>query len=134
VLVTPNRLPFGRPDEIIDPYHFVEFDADELRALCSTHFRDVRVLGIFGSERYMRIHDEERRRLAAILRLDPLRLRRLIPRTLRQSLYDWRLGRERTKDFPGAAEMTPQDFTLAETDLDLAVDLLAVCSEPNADC
>ena len=27
VFVTPNRLTFGRRDEIIDPYHHVEFDA-----------------------------------------------------------------------------------------------------------
>ena len=25
VFVTPNRLTFGRPDEIIDPYHYVEY-------------------------------------------------------------------------------------------------------------
>ena len=28
MFVTPNRLTFARPDEIIDPYHHVEFDAD----------------------------------------------------------------------------------------------------------
>ena len=27
IFVTPNRLTFGRPDEIIDPYHYVEYDA-----------------------------------------------------------------------------------------------------------
>ena len=27
MFATPNRLTFGRPDEIIDPYHYVEFDA-----------------------------------------------------------------------------------------------------------
>ena len=26
VFVTPNRLTFARPDEIIDPYHYVEYD------------------------------------------------------------------------------------------------------------
>ena len=38
VFVTPNRLTLGRPDEIIDPYHHVEFDAGELRALCERFF------------------------------------------------------------------------------------------------
>ena len=26
VFITPNRLTFGRPDEIIDPYHYLEYD------------------------------------------------------------------------------------------------------------
>ena len=32
--VTPNRLTLGRPDEIIDPYHYIEFDPEDLRRLC----------------------------------------------------------------------------------------------------
>ena len=32
VFVTPNRLTFARPDEIIDPYHYVEYDPGELAA------------------------------------------------------------------------------------------------------
>ena len=39
VLVTPNRLTFGRPDEIIDPYHYVEYDSEQLAALCRPWFR-----------------------------------------------------------------------------------------------
>ena len=27
VFVTPNRLTFARPDEIIDPYHYVEYSS-----------------------------------------------------------------------------------------------------------
>jgi SAM-dependent methyltransferase len=34
-LVTPNRLTFARPDEIIDPYHYVEFDPSELSRMQS---------------------------------------------------------------------------------------------------
>src|SRR6185503_18637707 len=60
VFVTPNRLTLGRADEIIDPYHHVEFDADELRALCESRFEAVELHGLFGSERYMELFDEER--------------------------------------------------------------------------
>ena len=54
VFVTPNRLTLGRPDEIIDPYHYVEFDADELGRLCSERFADVELMGLFGSPRSWR--------------------------------------------------------------------------------
>ena len=100
IFVTPNRLTFGRPDEIIDPYHFVEFDPGELRALCATGFDDVEVRGIFGSAAYMRIFDADRAELDRLLGRDPLRLRRLVPRSGRQWLYDTLLRRRRTDEDP----------------------------------
>ena len=49
VFVTPNRLTFGPAEEIVDPYHFVEFSPDELRPLCAAAFGEVDVRGIAGS-------------------------------------------------------------------------------------
>jgi SAM-dependent methyltransferase len=86
VFVTPNRLTFGRPDEVIDPYHYVEYDPAELLGLCAPAFGRVEVLGLHGSTRYLSIVEAERRELARLLALDPLRLRRLLPRRLRQRL------------------------------------------------
>jgi SAM-dependent methyltransferase len=127
VFVTPNRLTFGRPDEIIDPYHYIEYDASELQDLLSGFFAGVRVQGLFGSPRHMEIHDDERRRLDAMLRLDPLRLRRLIPRRLRQRLYDWRLVRARASPDERAEAITPADFELREAGLEDALDLVGIC-------
>jgi SAM-dependent methyltransferase len=127
VFVTPNRLTFGPPDEIIDPYHYVEFAADELRALCLRYFEHVEVLGLFGSARYLELVDEEQEELQRLLRRDPLRLRRLIPRRARQRIYDWRLTRERAGNDPRASAITPGDFTLDGSQLAEALDLIAVC-------
>ncbi len=91
VFVTPNRLTFGVGTEIIDPYHYVEYDAGQLRALCGAFFANVEILGLHGSGRYQALVSAERRELARLLALDALRLRRLVPRRLRQILYDWRL-------------------------------------------
>jgi SAM-dependent methyltransferase len=130
VFVTPNRLTFGPPDEIIDPYHYVEYDAGELRTLCARFFDEVAVLGIQGSERYLALVRAERRELDRALALDPLRLRRLIPRRLRQRLYDWRLWRDRETPRPGALEIDPGDFRLSNERLQDAIDLFAVCDGP----
>lgn len=127
VFVTPNRLTFGRPDEIIDPYHYVEFDPAELRALCSRSFGGVEVLGIQGSERYLALVEAERRELDRMLAFDPLRLRRSVPRRARQRLYDWRLRRDRARPRPGASEITPGDFRSSADGLEQALDLIAVC-------
>ncbi|HUB77067.1 MAG TPA: glycosyltransferase [Solirubrobacteraceae bacterium] len=129
VIVTPNRLTFGRPDEIIDPYHYVEYDADQLRALCAPHFESVRVLGLRASERYLAIHDDERRELDRLLALDPLALRRLIPRRARQWLYDWRLSGDRITPRDGALEIGVEDFWLSDDGLERAIDLFAVCAK-----
>jgi hypothetical protein len=126
--VTPNRLTLGRPDEIIDPYHHVEFDAGELRALCETAFAAVEVRGLFGSARYMELFDEERVKLDRLLRLDPLRVRRTVPVALRRRLYDVLLrGHRRARD-PRAEAITADDFELRDGPLERALDLCATCS------
>lgn len=127
MIVTPNRLTLGLPDEIIDPYHFREFDHEELAELCGQHFPRVRVLGLFGSERYMELVNEERAKMHRILSLDPLRLRRLVPIRAKQRLYDVLHARLRRKPDPRAAAIDTSDFELRSTDLADALDVCAIC-------
>jgi SAM-dependent methyltransferase len=127
VFVTPNRLTFGRPDEIIDPYHHVEYDAEEIAGLCAPHFAHVEVHGLFGSERYLQLFDEERRRLDRLLRMDPLRLRRALPRRPSQRLYDLMLTRARSRPDTRAAAIGVDDFELRGNGLACCLDVVAVC-------
>lgn len=126
-LVTPNRFTFARPDEIIDPYHYVEFDSEQLGALCAGVFEDVEVAGLFGSERYLALVARQGAKLDALLRMDPLRLRRRAPRRLLQRLYDRRLARERAGHHPEEAAIGVDDFTLRRENLERALDLVAIC-------
>ncbi len=131
VFVTPNRLEFARADEVIDPYHYVEYDPAELRELCLGGFEEVDVLGLFGSARWRVLVDEELARLDAMLSWDPLRLRRAVPRRVRQRLYDGLLTRNRRRaPDPRAAAITPEDFHLSPERVDEAFDLVAVCRRP----
>ena len=131
IFVTPNRLEFARPDEIIDPYHYVEYDPRQLHDLCAPWFESVEVIGLTGSPRWRVLVDEELQRLNKLLRLDPLRLRRLVPRRGRQLLYDWMLTRNRRKrPDPRAAAITPEDFHLVRDRVDAAFDLVAICHGP----
>lgn len=130
IFVTPNRLTFGRPDEIIDPYHYVEYDAGQLRALCAGFFEEVELKGLFGSARYLALVASEHRTLDRLLRLDPLGVRRLVPRRARQRLYDAMLTRSRRRPDPGAAAIDPGDFELRSDPLEECLDLVAVCRRP----
>jgi SAM-dependent methyltransferase len=127
IFVTPNRLTFGRPDEVIDPYHHVEFSPSELQALCDPVFDRVEILGLFGSDRYLELVAEERADLERLLRRDPLGARALIPRRLRQRLYDAALRRRRDGTDDRATAIAPTDFELRRKRLDEALDLVAVC-------
>jgi SAM-dependent methyltransferase len=127
---TPNRLTFAREDEIIDPYHYIEYDADQLAALLRTALVDVRVRGLFGSQRHLALVAAEHRRLDALLRCDPLRLRRLLPRRARQRLYDWGLSHARRNPPPGAGDITPEDFWVADADVAVSLDLVGTGRTP----
>ncbi|MDQ5895712.1 MAG: hypothetical protein QG596_1973 [Actinomycetota bacterium] len=130
VFVTPNRLTFGRPDEIIDPFHFIEFDSAQLRDLCLAGFEEVEIDGIFGSDRYMEIHDAERRKLDRLLGLDFLKLRRAVPVKARQKLYDLMLQRSRKLHDPRAESITSGDFRLEHQGLVRCLDVVATCRGP----
>ena len=130
IFVTPNRLTFGRPDEIIDPYHHVELSADELEPLVAARFERVELRGVFGSERYLGIVASERVTLDRLLALDPLRLRRLVPRRARQVLYDVLLSRLRRDPDPAAGTIEAADFEVRGERLDESLDLIAVCRGP----
>jgi hypothetical protein len=130
VLVTPNRLTFGRSDEIIDPYHYVEYDAQQLGRMCSRRFEEVELRGLFGSPRYLELFEEERRRLDRLLGADPLRLRRAVPRRARQRLYDLMLTRARAREDPRAAAIGVGDFELRADGLESCLDAVAVARRP----
>ena len=126
VFVTPNRLTFGAPEEIIDPYHYREYDPEQLRSLMAPWFSQVQILGIFGSPRQLEFVAAEHRRLHALLRLDRLRMRRFVPRRARQILYDTSLTLARRRPNPAAETIGQEDFYLAEDPLLEALDLVAV--------
>jgi SAM-dependent methyltransferase len=127
VFVTPNRLTFGLPGEIVDPYHYVEFSPIELVALCATSFGEVNLCGLFGSRRYRTCVEAERDQLRRVLRWDPLRLRRGLPRSMRKAVYDWGLRRSRRIADPRAGLIGVEDFELGDEAMGEALDLVAVC-------
>ena len=93
-------------------------------------FDERELRGLFGSPRYLELVAAEHAKLDRLLRRDPLRLRRLVPRALRQRLYDGLLARDRRDPDPSAAAIEPDDFELRGEPLDECLDLVAVCRSP----
>ncbi len=131
VFVTPNRLTFARPDEIVDPYHEVELDPGELRAATTAAFEHVELAGLFGSERYRAFVARELATMNRVLDLDRLGLRRRVPNRARRVLYDAALRAARLRRAPAEAQaITVEDFHVAGDPLDACLDVIAVCRGP----
>jgi len=106
---TPNVLtlaPEGA-EKSGNPWHVKEYRAEEFRELCEAHFPSVEVLGLFHA-RKLRVHELALRHA----RWDDVHAKL----GLTKRFYDW---------FTPA--IGARDFALRGTDLDRALDFLAVC-------
>jgi hypothetical protein len=125
---TPNR----RLSDGVNPYHVREYLSRELRDALAPHFEEVEVLGIGMSEPVRGYLAARSRRIRAIMRLDPLRLRERIPRALVTRLFAWgaRVVRRRTARTDGVPDATWRDFPVEPADDEKSLDFLAVCRRP----
>jgi SAM-dependent methyltransferase len=127
LITTPNLLTSDREN----PFHVHEYAAGELRECLERYFEDVEMLGITATPGPMAYYDERLRRIATITKIDPLGLRRVLPRPL----IDWLFGklavvvRRGIQHSGGLLEVTLDDFPVVPAD-DRCLDLLAVCSAP----
>lgn len=105
---TPNRLTLAPPgsDKSGNPWHLREYTLGEYRDLLEPHFTEVEVLGVFHA-RKLRAHE-------LAIRLGWDRVHRAIGITT--PFYD--------RFVP---VISASDFTLRETNLDRALDFVAVC-------
>jgi SAM-dependent methyltransferase len=105
---TPNLLTLAPPgaEKSDNPWHLHEYRAEEFRALCEGHFPRVELRGLFHA-RKLRAHE-----LALKLGWDGVHKRL----GLTKRFYD---------RFTPA--ISASDFALRESDLDCALDFLAVC-------
>jgi SAM-dependent methyltransferase len=130
VLVTPNRLTFARPDEIVDPYHEIEYDTGTFAALLEPWFHEVELLGLHGSPRYLEFQAGEKARMDRLLGLDPLGIRHRLPRRVMRFAYDAALTLSRRDENPQAAAIEVEDFRLGDDAVAESLDLVAVARRP----
>jgi len=127
-MTTPNRLTSAGENI----YHMHEYEPLELAELLEGHFSAVRVLGITGNSRYRVYQDRRRRAVRRFLRLDPLGLRRLVPRFALERIFPIlaRAVRRRVLNGPSGPGIEPGDFRIGSEELEESDDLFAICSGP----
>lgn len=114
-----------------NPFHVREYTADGLAELLRPHFDQVEVLGVSATPAPMAYYDERLARIRRIVRLDPLGLRRRLPRALVDRLFSAFaiVVRRGIATSSGLPEVTLDDFPIVPAN-DRALDLLAVCRRP----
>ncbi len=125
LLTTPNRLKSFSEN----PYHLREYVADELRALLERVFSNVEILGMHGNEKVTAFDAGRERAVNRMLRLDPLGIRNLLPRSLVEFAFA-RLSvvvRRQAKQHARTDEIVPEDFSASAQRIDEALDLIALC-------
>lgn len=127
LITTPNRL----MSDGVNPYHVHEYVADELADRLRQRFSSVEMRGVGASERVTRILEERSRRIRRIMRLDPLRLRERMPRSLVEWLFARFavLVRRRAPNLSLEDDITWREFPVGPAD-ERCLDLLAICRRP----
>ena len=125
LLSTPNR----HLSDGVNPYHVREYLGDELGDLLARHFAQVEMFGVGTSAP---VHDHlaaRSRRIRAVMRLDPLRLRDRLPRAWVEKLFAWgaQLVRRAGARAEGTPDATWRDFPIGPADDATSLDWLAVC-------
>lgn len=122
-LTTPNRVmrvPYG--EKPWNEEHVREYYPEELgQVLTEAGFSDVKVLGIDASAAYREMELKRIARARKLRRLDPLRLRKLLPD---QMLYD--VGRWMVRSGTAGTERPSGGFFVTETEVYRSLDLLAL--------
>jgi ubiquinone/menaquinone biosynthesis C-methylase UbiE len=134
LLTTPNRLFAGTAP---NPHHIQEYSADELNEILEIVFPHVEMQGVFGSPRVMQYRASNRRIVRYLLYLDFMGLRYRLPEWIREPIHArmTRLirGYLRRRNPRAVDDLTLDDFSIRDEDVDHSIDLLAIARTREAD-
>jgi SAM-dependent methyltransferase len=127
LISTPNLLESDREN----PFHVREYTASELAQMLRRHFAEVEMLGVSATPEPKAYYDARLASIRRIVRIDPLGLRKVLPRRL----IDWLFGRlavvvrRGIQQSDGLPAVTVADFPILPA-RDDCLDLMAVCRAP----
>ncbi len=124
LITTPNRL----CSDGENPYHVHEYLAKELADRLSPYFASVELRGVGATPPVAAYHAARLERIRRITRLDPLRLRRRLPRGLVERLFALFaiVVRRAIRQADAMPDASWRDFPIGPV-TDDCLDLLAIC-------
>jgi len=118
----------------LDPWHYKEFNASELRAALAEYFADVEIFGMVGkTQRAIQYRRKRERVIRLLVRLGACALRRRLSHSqyLRLYLFGQKIMRKWLyKRHLRGRTLTVDDFTVIRDDIERAWSFFAVCRRP----
>jgi 2-polyprenyl-3-methyl-5-hydroxy-6-metoxy-1,4-benzoquinol methylase len=116
IITTPNiKMTLSR-----NPWHVREYTKEELKALVSRKFSDVRLMGVYGDEKVNSYYEKNKESVRKIMRFDIFDLQHKLPRAVLQVPYELlnRINRNKLQQSNDGlvAEISTADFFLKEAD------------------
>lgn len=114
ILTTPNRsMSLTR-----NPWHIREYTPEQFTRLMGNCFKQADIKGVYGNDKVMAYHEENRRSVRKFTRFDILRMQYWLPRFLLQIPYDLANRMNRNKIYKESAglvnDVTTTDFYVKE--------------------
>lgn len=126
ILSTPNRLTQSYNE---NPYHFREYSVSEFKKLLGKYFHKVKLYGLHGNK-VVKLHEKERKkRITRILALDKLKLRGLLPRSVRAyffAVFAQIVRSKIDKTNKNKILLSPKSFLITDQTRG-SIDLIAIC-------
>lgn len=127
IFSTPNR----KASIVQHPYHFREYDKEELKSLLKKYFSQVDLSGLQFSPKVRAFREMRKSQSQSLLKIDPLKLHLLLPRFIKRKIFDFIASRMSEKIYLENRDLTEgiatNDYWITMQDIDLAIDLVGVC-------
>ena len=132
IFSTPNA---SRSSYNENPYHFTEYSGDALRHILLKYFAEVKLYGVTGDAQVERFEQARKRRVLSFFSFDPLSLRKLLPRKIRQFLFDLASFANRkalNAQITEFRSISEKNYRISPFNSNSAIDSIAVCRKPTA--
>lgn len=125
IISTPNSLTQSYNE---NPYHHKEFNHHELKNLLSNYFNKIDLYGVKGDKFVLEYELLRKRQVIHFLSKDKLNLRKFIPRSVKQFLFDI-ASFTRKSSTQNKNKITENNFKISKINLKNSIDLIAVCKQ-----
>lgn len=127
IVITPNAETYITG---LNPFHYKEFNKDELLSILSRYFNNAKVIGIFGNENVMKWLDKHYGLAKLLIRFGAVKVRMVLPErfytyffqkmtAILESILSLRKKKEET--------ITSGDFRMDDKEVEKSIDLMGIC-------
>ncbi|MBI5151118.1 MAG: class I SAM-dependent methyltransferase [Candidatus Pacebacteria bacterium] len=121
---TPNA-PLSSYNE--NPYHYKEYSGIELKTLLSRYFTQVTLFGVEGDSIVRLFEKRRKERVLSALQKDVFRMRNIVPRKMRQVIFDFASYFVRKKLNLFSVNVREKNYQIRTLRPRSAIDIIAVC-------